>query len=220
MIVTIDGPAGSGKSTAARRLAERLGFRFLDTGAMYRTVALACVRAGVDFGDHPAAVEVARRVRLTLREGHVLLDGQDVSEAIRTAEASVAASHVAVIAGVRDAMVELQRQAADGLDIVTEGRDQGTVVFPQAECKFFLTAAADERARRRQRELERKGTPHPFDEILAQILDRDLRDASREVAPLRAAEDAIHLDTSTLGPDEVVATMESTVRLRKQSTST
>lgn len=218
MIVTIDGPAGSGKSTAARRLAERLGFRFLDTGAMYRAVALACVRAGVDPEDRPAAVQVARRVRLTLQEGHILLDGQDVSEAIRTAEASVAASRVAVIAGVRDAMVELQRQTADGLDIVTEGRDQGTIVFPQAECKFFLTAAPDERARRRQRELERKGTTHSFDEILAQILDRDQRDASRDVAPLRAAEDAIHLDTSMLDPDEVVAVMESTVRAR-QSTS-
>lgn len=214
MIVTIDGPAGSGKSTVARRLAERLGFRFLDTGAMYRAVALACLRRGILFDDQTALGEVARHVVFRFDGERVLLDSDDVTEAIRTPDLAKAASLVAVVPEVRAAMVHLQRSAADGLSIVTEGRDQGTVVFPMARCKFFLTAAPEVRARRRQIDLERQGTRLELSEILAQIVDRDARDERRAVAPLRPADDAIVVDTSSMEPDAVVRLLESQVRER------
>jgi cytidylate kinase len=215
MIVTIDGPAGSGKSTAARRLAERLGFRFLDTGAMYRAVALACLRAGVDLEDHAGAAEIVRSVRVGFRDDRVTLNGEDVGDAIRTPEVTHGSSVVAVIPEVRSAMVDLQRHAAEGHDIVTEGRDQGTVVFPRAEIKFYVTAAPEVRARRRHRELELQGTPISYDDLLADILDRDERDANRKVGPLRAAEDAIQIDTSALEADEVIDVLEANVRRRQ-----
>jgi cytidylate kinase len=214
MIVTIDGPAGSGKSTAARLLAERLGFQFLDTGAMYRAVALECLALGIDLGDEAGVAEVARRLNILALGPSVRSNGRDVTAAIRAPEVSGAASRVAANPAVREAMVRLQREAAAGHKIVTEGRDQGTVVFPDAICKFYLTADPDERARRRQRELEEQGERVAFEEMRAQILERDTRDKTRKNAPLIAAHDAQRIDTSKMTTDEVVRSLESIVRTR------
>jgi cytidylate kinase len=219
MIVTIDGPAGSGKSTAARLLAERLGFPFLDTGAMYRAVALESLSAGIDLEDEARVAEVARGLDIDALGPTVRANGRDVTAAIRAPEISGAASRVAANPVVREAMVRLQRHAAAGRDIVTEGRDQGTVVFPHAECKFYLTADPHERARRRQGELESQGERVPFDDLLAQILERDTRDKTRETSPLMPAEDALHIDTSHMSPDEMVRCLETIVRRRLASRS-
>jgi len=212
MIVTIDGPAGSGKSTAARRLAQRLGFEFLDTGAMYRAVALKSLASGIDVGDSERVAQLAGEMQIDALGPIVRADGRDVTSAIRTPEVTIAASRVAAIPAVRAAMVRLQREATEGRNVVSEGRDQGTVVFPDAECKFFVTADARERARRRQLELAEQGKEIAFEDQLRQILERDTRDETRETAPLRAADDAIRIDTSQLSPDETVKRMEAVVR--------
>lgn len=217
MIVTIDGPAGSGKSTAARQLAARLGFRFLDTGAMYRAVALECVSRGVPPESEQAVAEIADRLRIELPDDRVLVDGRDVTEAIRSPETTAAASFVAVHPEVRRALVRLQREAAAGRHVVSEGRDQGTVVFPDAECKFFLTADAEVRARRRWSELLGQGREVAFEELLASIRDRDERDEQRAVAPLKPAVDAVVIDTSHRSIDEVLAELERIVRDRGES---
>lgn len=214
MIVTIDGPAGSGKSTLARALAQRLGFRFLDTGAMYRAVALACLRRGIELDDERAVAATARQVEIRLPGERVLLDGEDVTAAIRTKDVTHAASVVAVNAGVREALADLQRKLAAGENIVTEGRDQGTHVFPDAECKFYFTADPRERALRRQKELQEEGVPVPFEEMLEQIRRRDQRDETRPVAPLQPAEDAVHVDTTGLSPEEALEKLVSVVERR------
>jgi cytidylate kinase len=214
MIVTIDGPAGSGKSTAARGLAERLGFDFLDTGAMYRVVALCCLERDISATDRVAVTEAAQTIDMQVRDGHTLMNDHDVTAAIRSPEVTEAASLVAGIEGVRDELVDWQRQAASEKDIVTEGRDQGTVVFPEAECKFFLTAAPEVRARRRQQDLERTGVTVDFEEMLRLIHERDNRDASRNVAPLKPAADARHVDTSELSADGMLDLLEKVVRER------
>lgn len=212
MIVTIDGPAGAGKSTAARGLARRLGFQFLDTGAMYRAVALVAITGGVDPADEPRVTRIAERTTIRFDSDRIFADGRDVTELIRTPEVSSAASVVAQIAGVRSAMVARQRELATGIDVVTEGRDQGTVAFPDAECKFFLTADPAERALRRKRDFAEAGDSASLEETLEQIHERDHRDAHRAVAPLKAAPDALHVDTSTLTIDEVLDVLEQTVR--------
>jgi len=212
MIVTIDGPAGSGKSTAARRLAERLGFHYLDTGAMYRAVALACLREGIELADDAKVAAAARRIEISFSAARVSVDGIDVTAAIRTPEVTHGASIVALNAGVREAMGLLQRKLAAGKQIVCEGRDQGTVVFPHADHKFYFNADATERARRRLHELADQGDAAALDEILAQIRKRDERDAQRSEAPLRAAVDAVHLDTSRKSADEVLELLVDTVR--------
>ncbi len=214
MIVTIDGPAGAGKSTAAKALAKRLGFEFLDTGAMYRAVALAAVRARVALDDEAGLKTLLARLRLEMPAGRVLLDGEDVSAAIRTPEMAQGASIVAVSAVVRPHLAELQRQIAAGRDMVCEGRDQGTVVFPCAGCKFFLTADPEERLRRRARELEARGGRIDLDQLRREQAERDARDAGRALAPLRAAEDAVVLDTTRLSLEQVVERMEQEVRKR------
>ena len=214
MIITIDGPAGSGKSTAARRLAQRLGFQFLDTGAMYRAVAWACLERQIDLADEDEVGRLARDLEIRFVNDRVTADGRDVTRAIRTPDVTEISSLVALNGQVREAMVELQRKAAAGLNIVCDGRDQGTVVFPEAECKFFLTANPETRALRRHQELLAQGKDVPVADILAQLRDRDLRDESRTVAPLRAAEDAILIDTSFLGADEVLEALETRVRER------
>ena len=215
MIITIDGPAGAGKSSAARALAARLGFEFLDTGAMYRAVALAALRAAVPLDDEEALGRLAERARLELTPGHVFLDGEDVTGLIRTAEVTAATSPVADRRAVRRRLAALQRAAAAGRDMVCEGRDQGTVVFPDAACKFFLVADPAERARRRQNEMASRGEAADLDVLLAAQAERDRRDAARDLAPMRPAADAVLLDTTGLTPDEVVRRMEAEVRRRR-----
>lgn len=215
MIVTIDGPAGAGKSTVARALAARLGYRFLDTGAMYRAVALAALRRGVDGHDGQAMAEVARQVDIRLDGEHVYLDGEDVSDAIRSSELTAAVRHAADNAAVRQRLVELQRRVGRQGDIVTEGRDQGTVAFPEAQCKIFLTASPEERARRRARELRERGEPVSFDQVLDSQQQRDHRDSHRAVGPLVKADDAIEVVTDAMAFDEVVQRLAEIVSRRR-----
>jgi len=212
MIVAIDGPAGAGKSSIARRLAERLGFQFLDTGAMYRAVALAALRQGLGPDDRDRIAQLAESLTIDMRHERTFLNGEDVSAAIRTSEVSAGVYLAADNVAVRRRLVELQRQIANDRDTVTEGRDQGTVAFPQAECKIFLTASPEERARRRYEELKSRGEPASYDEVLAQQQDRDRRDAVRPVGALIKAADAVEVVTDGLTPEDVVHRLEAIVR--------
>lgn len=215
MIVTIDGPAGAGKSSAARGLARRLGFRFLDTGAMYRAVTLAARERGLDLTDPQQLNELVRTIRVELVDNRVLLDGRDVTDAIRKFDIAAATHYAADNPVVRQQLVTWQRNAADGLNVVTEGRDQGTVVFPAAECKIFLTADENERARRRHRDLASRGEDIPFEDVLANQQIRDQRDASRAVGALVKAVDAIEVSTDGLTEEEVIAALERIVRAKQ-----
>jgi cytidylate kinase len=212
MIVTLDGPAGAGKSTAARELAKRLGFRFLDTGAMYRAVALAAVQRNLKLDDAQALAALARQISIELRGDRVFLDGNDVTKAIRASQITAVTHYAANNPEVREHLVELQRQLAAGSNVVTEGRDQGTVVFPDAQCKIFLTASPEERARRRQLDLENRGERKSLDEVLQQQNERDHSDASRSTGPLVPAADAIHFSTDGLSETEVIQRLEALVR--------
>ncbi len=215
MIVTIDGPAGAGKSSAARELARRLGFRFLDTGAMYRAVTLAARERGYDLADGEQLARLVGEIHVELVGDRVLLDGNDVTAAIRKFDITTLIHHAADNGAVRGQLVTWQRTAAAGSNVVTEGRDQGTVVFPDAQCKIFLTADEGERARRRHRDLLGRGEEIPFEEVLANQRLRDERDLSRAVGALRKAEDAIEVSTDGLSPDQVVARLETIVRSKQ-----
>ena len=220
MIIAIDGPAASGKSTVARALATKLGAHYLDTGAMYRSVAFVALDRGVDIHDEPSVAALAADVEIDFRhEGGspvptaVLVDGEDVTVQIRTPAVDEAVSVVARMPAVREAMVEQQRHIAEGSEtIVLEGRDIGTVVFPAAEVKVFLTASAEERARRRHAEMAVRG--HELDQAAVQdgIERRDHADSSRDAAPLAAAPDAVVLDTTGLTIDEVVTAVADIAR--------
>ena len=212
MVITIDGPAGAGKSTVARGLAERLSFEFLDTGAMYRAVAWACLSAGVDLSDAKAVGATAATVTLEMTPNSVVCNGTDVTSEIRTGAVSEASSLVAAVPAVRQELVRLQREVAQGRNIVTEGRDQGSVVFPDAECKVFLTADPRRRAERRLKELEQRGEAATLEDVLQQIVDRDKRDQQRAVAPLVKADDAIEVDTSLQTAAEVLEHIEQMAR--------
>lgn len=209
LVITIDGPAASGKSTVARLLAERLGASFLDTGAMYRAVTLAAIEAGVNMSDEDKLLVVLgnRKFRFAVREGKMVIwiDGLDVTEQIRRQEVTVNARYVASAAKLREKLVEMQRQfAAREKKIVTEGRDQGTVAFPDAGVKFYLTAEAGERAKRRQIDLRARGSSENLEQIQNAIEERDKSDEDRAVGPLKPAEDAIVVDTTDLSIEEVV----------------
>jgi len=211
IIITIDGPAGSGKSTVARQLADRLEFRFLDTGAMYRAVALAIVEAGVQESDDHEVARVADSVALRFEDDQLMLNGKDVTGAIRTPEVTAVSSIVASNPAVRSRMVELQRAIGIEGSMVTEGRDQGTVVFPDADHKFFITATLETRARRRQRELASGGSELSISIVQEQLRQRDERDEQRAHAPMKPADNAVIVDTSEMSIGEVVQHLVSRV---------
>ena len=231
MIVAIDGPSGSGKSSVAREVARRCGLTYLDTGAMYRSVALACLERGVDVGDAEAVAEVARDLTIEFKSEQdaqrVSVNGTDVTDEIRTPEVERAVSPVSAIPAVRETMVALQRQAGERGDVVAEGRDIGTVVFPRADVKVFLSASPEARARRRA--VQRGGGNLATGEtvavdaeaerqILADLVRRDEYDSSREASPLRPAEDATRIDSSELGFEEVVdAVLSLSPELRERA---
>jgi cytidylate kinase len=214
VVITIDGPAGAGKSTVARGLADRLGYGFLDTGAMYRAVALAAMQRGIDLADDSALAAVAQDAAIELRGDRVLLDGQDVTAEIRSPEVTANTRHAADNPRVRALLVDRQRQIVAGGRWVSEGRDQGTVAFPQAACKFFVTASPLERARRRQAELSERGQDVSLDVLLAQQSHRDEQDAARPVGALVAAADATHVVTDSLSVEQVIDALEATARRR------
>jgi CMP/dCMP kinase len=214
MIVTIDGPAGAGKSTVARALARRLGYCYLDTGAMYRAVALAGLQAGIDWSRPEQLAELVRTLELQVSDGRIFLRGEDVTDAVRSQAVTSATRFAANNPQVRAHLVLLQRAVSTGQDMVTEGRDQGTVVFPQAKCKIFLTAGPEERARRRQRDLQQRGEEARLEDIVAAQQRRDHEDSTREVGPLLRADDAVELITDGLTQDQVVDRLEALVRSR------
>lgn len=211
MIVTIDGPAGAGKSSIAFQVADRLGFEFLDTGAMYRAVTLGAIQTEIPLDDAEALTEFAASVELQWKDQRVSLNGKDVSQEIRTPTVTQAIRHLADIPSVREQLSRQQRKIADGRNIVTEGRDQGTDVFPNAECKIFLTASPEERARRRQLQLAEQGRVLTIDEILAAQNQRDLEDRMRDVGRLRAAADAVVVESDGMSSDEVLERVLSIV---------
>jgi CMP/dCMP kinase len=214
VVVAIDGPAGAGKSTLARRVAGKMGFTYIDSGAMYRAVALWAVRQGIDPGDMHRMEQLAIAAELKLDSGRILLNGEDISEAIRSPEMAGAASRAAAIPGVRRALVAKQRAIADRTSVVMEGRDIGTVVFPNADVKIYLDAQPDERISRRLREEQAKGGAIDPASLAREIEDRDRRDSTRADSPLAQAPDAVYLDTTPLNLDEVEAAILKIVRDR------
>ncbi len=215
MIVTLDGPAGAGKSTTARALAARLGWCYLDTGAMYRTVALVALEHGLPLDDGPRLAALVESLVIRFCQGRVFVGDRDVSDAIRTEEVTQATRPVADAPAVREAMKHLQRRLAEGLDLVTEGRDQGSEVFPAAELKVFLTASPEERARRRHREELARGSTGSLDAVLAAQARRDEGDRNRPVGAMRPAFDAVVFETDGLAPDEVLARLVELVDARR-----
>ena len=209
IVVAIDGPAGAGKSTVARAVAERLGFLHVDSGAMYRAVALWALENGIDPGDGPKVVPMAESAEINLNGGRVLLNGRDITANVRRPEVSQAASRVSAIPGVRRELVSKQRQYAAVASVVMEGRDIGTVVYPRAQVKIYLDASPEVRARRRVDELG-----GDYEQVLREIRERDDRDATRADSPLRRADDAVYLDTGDLDEEGVILAVLSIVRER------
>ncbi len=219
MIVTIDGPAGAGKSSVAKRLAKEIGFEFLDTGAMYRCVTLACLRQHLPLAEVDEIAAVARRIQIELKEGRVFLDGEDVSQEIRRPSITQSIRSVADNKAVREVMVSSQRRWTEGRDVVTEGRDQGTIAFPQAECKFYLTATPEERARRRVGQLIELGIDADYSEILEMQNQRDHHDTQRESGGLKAAHDSITVWTDGLSEEQVLESLIEIVQEKKHAIS-
>ncbi|MCI5741771.1 MAG: (d)CMP kinase [Lachnospiraceae bacterium] len=216
--IAIDGPAGAGKSTIAKRLAKELGFIYVDTGAMYRAMALYFLRSGIAKEDEAAISKAAREVDVTIRyengEQQVLLNGENVNGLIRKEEVGNTASVTSAYGEVRKKLVELQQQLAEQADVIMDGRDIGTVVLPKAQVKIYLTASVETRAKRRYDELTEKGQNCELKEIEQDIADRDYRDMHREISPLKQAEDAVLVDTSNMGIEEVVETIKSIYKER------
>lgn len=219
IMITIDGPSGSGKSTLSRLLAKSLGYSFLDTGAMYRAVGYKVIKDQIDEQDEEAMAAMLDNLDLHLLPGNgdtkVLLDDRDISQAIRTAEMGLVASRVSAIAAVRRKLTELQRRIGREGNFVAEGRDMGTVVFPDAPCKFFLDATPEERARRRTAQLAEKGEQPDRQSILVQIKKRDHDDSNRDLAPLKASADAVCIDSTNMTIEEVLAFMIRTVQTKR-----
>lgn len=219
MIIAIDGPSGAGKSTLAKRLAKELGFIYVDTGAMYRALALKVLREGVDLADDASMARLIGSTTIDLRQVdgalQVLLDGADVAAEIRTPQVSQMASKASALGVVRTRLLELQRDMARRGNIVAEGRDIGTVVFPQAEVKIFLQASAAERARRRFAELQSAGQSVDLTKTLREIEERDKRDSERDLAPLRQADDALMIDSSGIDADQVTAWALAHIRTKQ-----
>lgn len=209
MIVTIDGPSGAGKGTISQLLAEKLGAQLLDSGALYRLVALVSLKLGIAPDDVQALAEQARRLNVRFLSGEdgiqVQLDGEDVSRAIREERVGIQASKIAAIPEVREALLQRQRDFASAGNLVADGRDMGTTVFPDADVKFFLTASPQARAERRYRQLAKPGEKVDMEKLIQDIIDRDLRDQSRATSPLKPAPDAILVDSTEMGIDEVLA---------------
>ena len=214
--VAIDGPAGAGKSTLAKAAAAELGYIYIDTGALYRAIALACIKNEVSIGDEDAVKAFLPEIDIRLiffnGEQHILLNDSDVSGEIRSENVSMAASRVSAIPDVRAFLLELQRSFAKNDNVIMDGRDIGTVVLPNAQVKIFLTASPEKRARRRVVQLQEKGEEADFDKILFDIVQRDYNDSNRKTAPLKAADDAINLDTSDLTLEESVERIISIIK--------
>lgn len=215
--VAVDGPSGAGKSTLSKAVAKELGITYVDTGAIYRVIGLAAFRNGIDPKDADAVRALLPRLDIAMRYGedglqHMYLAEEDVSTDIRLPEISMYASAVSAFGFVRDYLLEMQRSLARKQSVIMDGRDIGTVVLPDAEVKIYLTAADEVRAKRRFDELEQRGTPKPFDEVLAELRQRDWNDTHRDVAPLRRAEDAVLVDTSELDFEQSRALIIKTIR--------
>ena len=215
--VAVDGPSGAGKSTLAKAAAAKLGIVYVDTGAIYRSIGYYVYRKGIDPKDAPAVIAILPELDIQMRYGEdgvqrMILNGEDVSVQIRLPEMSMYASAVSAIPEVRTFLLEMQRQIARTTAVIMDGRDIGTVVLPDAEVKIFLTASAEIRARRRMKELEQRGTPQPFEEVLQQIVERDWADSHREAAPLKQADDAVLLDTGLLNFEESLTALLNIIR--------
>ena len=216
MIVTLDGPAGAGKSSTARALAARLGWCYMDTGAMYRAVALMALDRGIPLDDSAGLAELAEAITIEFRDGRVVVDGRDVSTEIRTDRITQATRPVADAPPVREAMKRVQRRMAEGMDVVTEGRDQGSVVFPAAALKVFLTASPEERARRRHQEEAARGNGVALAEILAAQSQRDEGDRTRAVGAMKPADDAVIVETDGLAAEDVVNRLVAMIEERSR----
>jgi cytidylate kinase len=203
-IITIDGPAGAGKSTVAKEIAKRFGFIHLDSGAIYRTIGVVCKEREIDLEDEKAIVELAQTLNIEFKEGKVFLNGEEITEKIRTPEAGFLASKVAQLKEVREVVVRILRSMAKGKKIVIDGRDAGTYIFPEAELKIYLTASPKERAKRRYKELKEKGFEVSFESVLKEVIERDERDKNRDFAPLTIPEGALIIDTTGKNIEEVI----------------
>ncbi|MGQ9454442.1 MAG: (d)CMP kinase [Armatimonadota bacterium] len=225
-IIAIDGPAGAGKSTVAKGVADRLGYIYIDTGAMYRAVAWKVLKEGIPLTDHAKITALASRLDIRFEKingtQRIFVDGEDVTEAIRSPEATHLSSPVSAIKGVRKCLSELQRKMGEAGGVVMDGRDIGTAVFPNAEIKVFLTASAEERARRRTDQLREMGIEADVNEVKQELIERDLRDSSRPEAPLKQAPDAVLIETDSMTVDQVIQTiidLHNKIMAEKQSNS-
>jgi cytidylate kinase len=214
-IVAVDGPAGSGKSTISKVVAEKFNLTYLDTGAMYRMIAFKSLKDGVDLDDIPKVIELLSDVNIDMKDGKFFVDGVDVSLDIRTPEVTAIVSKVAAIREVRVKLVDLQRKISQGKNVILDGRDIGTVVFVNADLKVFLVASPEERAKRRVLDFKSKGIEESFDDVLSEIIRRDDFDSNRKESPLKKAEDAVEIDTSFMNIDEVVGAISELIEEKK-----